>query len=187
MKKLMIAVAVAAMAVIANAASVNWNSGTIYRASDAVGTTGSAAANKAGLNAVTAYLYALTADQYKAAQGMDTATLYNTYIGTTATASKNSIGNGAANVIQTVGDASGIHYGLVLYVDTTNANLPEGKDAFVKAALATADVGGATGVTVGNMITTSAVSSTWTAVPEPTSGLLMLVGLAGLALRRKRA
>ena len=27
----------------------------------------------------------------------------------------------------------------------------------------------------------------WQAVPEPTSGLLMLVGLAGLALRRKRA
>ena len=31
-------------------------------------------------------------------------------------------------------------------------------------------------------------SSSWTAVvPEPTSGLLMLVGLAGLALRRRRA
>ena len=27
----------------------------------------------------------------------------------------------------------------------------------------------------------------WTAVPEPTSGLLMLLGMAGLALRRKRA
>lgn len=27
----------------------------------------------------------------------------------------------------------------------------------------------------------------WYAVPEPTSGLLMLVGIAGLALRRKRA
>jgi len=27
----------------------------------------------------------------------------------------------------------------------------------------------------------------WTDVPEPTSGLLMLVGLAGLALRRRRA
>lgn len=30
-------------------------------------------------------------------------------------------------------------------------------------------------------------SAGWYAVPEPTSGLLMLVGLAGLALRRKRA
>ena len=30
-------------------------------------------------------------------------------------------------------------------------------------------------------------TATWTAVPEPTSGLLMLLGVAGLALRRKRA
>ena len=29
--------------------------------------------------------------------------------------------------------------------------------------------------------------TTWQAIPEPTSGLLMLVGLAGLALRRRRA
>ena len=33
--------------------------------------------------------------------------------------------------------------------------------------------------------TTTAV--TWTAVPEPTSGLLLLLGVAGLALKRKRA
>jgi hypothetical protein len=32
-----------------------------------------------------------------------------------------------------------------------------------------------------------AAGGTWAAVPEPTSGLLMLVGLAGLALRRRRA
>ena len=30
-------------------------------------------------------------------------------------------------------------------------------------------------------------AGTWTAVPEPTSGLLVLLGMAGLALRRKRA
>jgi len=29
-------------------------------------------------------------------------------------------------------------------------------------------------------------SGTWTAVPEPTSALLMLIGVAGLALRRRR-
>ena len=34
---------------------------------------------------------------------------------------------------------------------------------------------------------TQAANTTWQAVPEPTSGLLMLVGLAGLALRRRRA
>lgn len=35
----------------------------------------------------------------------------------------------------------------------------------------------------------SQASATWTAaaVPEPTSGLLMLLGVAGLALRRRRA
>ena len=35
----------------------------------------------------------------------------------------------------------------------------------------------------------SQASQTWyaVAVPEPTSGLLMLLGMAGLALRRKRA
>lgn len=30
-------------------------------------------------------------------------------------------------------------------------------------------------------------ASNWTAVPEPTSGLLLLLGVAGLALKRKRA
>ena len=43
----------------------------------------------------------------------------------------------------------------------------------------------------GNMgLTTSAnkfANSSWQAVPEPTSGLLMLIGLAGLALRRRRS
>lgn len=33
----------------------------------------------------------------------------------------------------------------------------------------------------------SQAANTWHAIPEPTSGLLMLVGLAGLALRRRRA
>lgn len=34
---------------------------------------------------------------------------------------------------------------------------------------------------------TAISNATWSAVPEPTSGLLMLLGMAGLALRRKRA
>jgi len=46
-------------------------------------------------------------------------------------------------------------------------------------------------VAFGNMTATTTANtfrnSTWQSVPEPTSGLLMLLGVAGLALRRKRA
>ena len=39
-----------------------------------------------------------------------------------------------------------------------------------------------------NMVFSNALTAAdWSAVPEPTSGLLMLLGMAGLALRRKRA
>ena len=39
----------------------------------------------------------------------------------------------------------------------------------------------------GNMAPATQNASNWAAVPEPTSGLLMLLGIAGLALKRKRA
>lgn len=51
------------------------------------------------------------------------------------------------------------------------------------AAQATATVT----VNFGNMATATQTASNWAAVPEPTSGLLLLLGVAGLALKRKRA
>jgi hypothetical protein len=39
----------------------------------------------------------------------------------------------------------------------------------------------------GNMAAATQNTSNWQSVPEPTSGLLLLLGVAGLALRRKRA
>lgn len=41
-------------------------------------------------------------------------------------------------------------------------------------------------VAFSNMATATQAASSWVAVPEPTSGLLMLLGLSGLALKRKR-
>lgn len=42
-------------------------------------------------------------------------------------------------------------------------------------------------VAFSNMQTATQAAGSWSAVPEPTSGLLMLLGMAGLALRRRRA
>ena len=41
--------------------------------------------------------------------------------------------------------------------------------------------------TIADQASATADSSAWAAVPEPTSGLLLLLGMAGLALKRKRA
>ena len=194
MKKLMIAAAIVCAAAFVQAATVQWNSGTIYVASDAAGTTGSGNGYKAtiasGARPVTAYVYNLTLEAYTAALAMDTAALYDTYFGkvTPAADPKVSIGTGAASPAAYTVDDNSTVYGLVLYVDENNVNLPDGKDAFVKAALASVETS-TTLASVTDMIGSHVVSSNWTAVPvpEPTSGLLLLLGVAGMALRRRRA
>ena len=42
-------------------------------------------------------------------------------------------------------------------------------------------------VNFGNMQAATQAAGNWQSVPEPTSGLLLLLGMAGLALKRKRA
>ena len=103
MKKLIIAAVATAFAVVANAAAVNWQSGTIFVASDAEGTTGTGNTYRAntGTRLVTAYLYTLTQAQYTDALAMSTEELYNTYSSTTPTKSQNSTAMGLANISQT--------------------------------------------------------------------------------------
>ena len=198
MKKLMIAAAIVCAAAFAQAATVAWQSGTINVAKNAAGETGTTAA---GLNAVTMYVFALTSDpvgqeggmtaaqKYAAAQAMDAAALYEKFVkgGETAVGSKKTVPTGATQPIsQTVGDASGLNYAVVLFVDDTNANLGTA-EAFVKSVVTVTDIQGSGMTTKGNMI--GSAQSNWQAypVPEPTSGLLLLLGVAGMALRRRRA
>lgn len=191
MKKLVIAAAATVLAVVANAASVKWASGTVYTAADAEGTTGSGTSYRAnaGTRLVTAYLYTLTETQYNTALTMSTEDLYKTYSSTTATLSKGTTAMGVADITQSglpdgTTESPQTIYGLVLYVDTATAASYDGVDAFVKSYVGTATWQNTTGA---NLTMLASSQANWTAVPEPTSGLLMLLGMAGLALRRRRA
>ena len=186
MKKLVIALAVAAMAVIGNAASVNWLSGTVLE-------PGGAVANKS----VTAYLWVIDAATYDTLSGNATGTAmsdavyaaYGSNLGSAYT-SKTTSKKGAADLIDDsksygAGDSA---YGVILYTYGTGDEMQYmgnvGKITFESAM----DMESAkmSEFLLGN---TSAAAPAWStaAVPEPTSGLLMLLGMAGLALRRRRA
>ena len=65
---------------------------------------------------------------------------------------------------------------------TFNSSISDPQVIKLGAAQAT----GTTMVGFANMASATAASN-WAAVPEPTSGLLVLLGMAGLALRRRRA
>ena len=194
MKKMMVAAAIVCAAAFAQAAQVKWQSGIIYTAKDATGAAGTLMAN-ANARLVTAYLFTFADEAaYNAAKSLTNDKLYNDYIvgGKSATATANSTATGAANITQTgltdgSDQAPQTIYGLVLYVDTKTAASYDNVDAFVKSSFQTGTWKDTSGVNFNNM---AGGKSDWTAVgavPEPTSGLLLLLGVAGLALRRRRA
>ena len=177
MKKIIIAAIAVGFAAITQAASVNWNSGTIKLPDGAT---------TAGAGAVQSYLFVLSAEDYgKLTSGAD---VWNTYGDSLATASKTGTSNamGNANLTDntkayTTGDTA---YAAIIYTAVDG----EGNITHYNATYNNWTFTSNSTKSMANTFT-SANATGWTAVavPEPTSGLLMLVGLAGLALRRRRA
>ena len=193
MKKIMIMAAIAMAAIVSQAATVKWNSAQIKAPTSLTDGTKSTA-NAAAANF---YLFTITADQYNSLMAQSyadaSASIWNTYGGENLPSSAAGVtGNtGVLSYTETVGDAAGQLYRAFIYtyevVDGENSQL------YYQANIGAANVTGSGSVNgTGKLGTTWAGTSggaigSWTAVPEPTSGLLMLVGLAGLALRRRRA
>ena len=194
MKKLMIAAAIVCAAAMSQAASIDWSSSNIYK----YGSTSSSPTSDR-MAAGTGLVYLFCSQDF--AQSQVTEILSST---TTTAAEKNTalkaaaINDGVAmsaagkavGVDAWTADAGTYNYYMLIFND--NAVKDGGK--YVMSALS-ADIGwdGANNSTVGfstqKTLTTNAAnwSTVATAVPEPTSGLLLLLGMAGLALRRRRA
>ena len=158
MKKLLILAAVIVAGVAANAASFKWSAANLYASNGTDKYNGD----------VTLYAYLSTAD-ISTAKAVSTVTA--SAAGAVAATTFNDaslVGGNDYNFFFTFED------GGKLFTSSVLAN---------KAAQAT----GTTNHGFGNMQSQTQNASNWAAVPEPTSGLLMLLGMAGLALKRKRA
>ena len=188
MKKLMLVAAIALAGVSANAAAVSWTASNIYQP----GSTADKIAAGSGL------VY------YFCAEEVSTSTLLSTLASTETTLADKvsylnakSMDHAALDVAgkishdTTWSKAAGSYtfYG-VIFADTAVAE--NGK--FVVTAV-TSSIGWDNSADVivglGNQKTLTQDASNWStvaaSVPEPTSGLLLLLGMAGLALKRRRA
>lgn len=190
MKKLLIAMAAAVAAFATQAATVKWNSSTMYTVASADGGNTS---TKISGSAFTATLYTLTEAQYNSYLTSYTTdgnmkAVYDALKGTSG--ADMTLGRGGSFEVSTTASVDETVYGAVIF--TTKATFDGVEKDFYIANIASGTIGSEAGLSIGNPSTyylgASAGTSTggWQAVPEPTSGLLLLLGLAGLALRRKR-
>ena len=184
MKKLVILSCAAVFAGLSHAASYTWGSGALKTAAGKDGGWSSVTVNNAGA-LVTMSIYLIDATTYDGLAEksmMDLYKAYNTQTASLTGQNKNALGNliGAITVKETdAPDATQYAVVIASYKDATYG------DMFIATRIAAMYTSASKTGTATNMI--SSVSGGWSAVPEPTSGVLLALGLCGLALRRKRA
>ena len=179
MKKIMMFVAAAICAVATQAAQVDWGSGTM---------TLPGSTTKAGKDAVTGYLYLVSQSEYNALDFSNPDSVYNTYKAKTATATGNSNKSGIVTLSSeaSIGETQ---YAVIIYEqngsDPMQYVLSKGYDSVNS-------LGGQDKIASQNRFSTD--STGWTVkgsdtpgggTPEPTSGLLLMIGAGVLALRRR--
>ncbi len=165
MKRIIIAVAIAFIAVASQAAAFKWTAANVYDSSGTSKYTGTAA------------IYAYTTDVASAVKVADAFVVGGVFKSDAAGTATGFTADWADAVVDTTYNFYMVFEDGGKAFDSSSIKVVSGK------AIAT----GATSVAFGNMGTATQNASNWVAVPEPTSGLLMLLGLAGLALKRKRA
>ena len=192
MKKLIIGAVAVLAAVSVNAAAVTWQSGVVFGPSDAAGTISATSTYKlADSSTASMYLFLVAdATAYAKVQADGVYATYGDKL-STADATTSTLSSSKFADLTTSGhSASETVYAAILFTYNDGS-----KDWWLEntATVQIGDMGADS--SLGNLaryvggIKANGQLASWdsAAVPEPTSGLLMLVGLAGLALRRKRA
>ena len=192
MKKLIMMLAVVATAIAANAATVTWGAskGYLYEA----GTTTKITSGDAYLMFVTAsYTQSDLVDAFNGAKGDVAATL-------AAMGASGAMATGAGEIGSNARITGTSTYAATsdmtaYFVVFNNGNMFISATDSATYDPVTSEMALAFNSAMSNPSKAAAMNAAdgysatgwYTAVPEPTSGLLMLVGLAGLALRRRRA
>lgn len=109
------------------------------------------------------------------------ATLYATGIAEALSTANVSSGSIAATTFSSDSLVGGTTYDFFFVIEDNGKSFTSATKSVAAQATSTVTIGFA------NMASQTQNASNWQTVPEPTSGLLMLLGLAGLALKRKRA
>ena len=194
MKKTIIAIVAITLAVAANAGTISWATGNLLVAAGVNGGWTSGAANgfSAQQQEVLFSVFYVDAADYATYSTMKQSALYDAFKDETADfTTSNYNGTTYANSAiakDTAGVASQFYYAVVI-AEYTDTNL---KKDFYIANVGSGQANTSGTKSIGNLISAAgarAEDGGWqaAAVPEPTSGLLVLLGMAGLALRRRRA
>lgn len=186
MKKILMALVVVAMVAATQAATFRWyNGAAIAPVGDSTGTVATGTAYLFAGSNQSAILAAFLAGEDWTASAVASATLTAASKYETTTLAGASVSSGRVVWTETTSDATRDYFQVMvdgdsIYITDTvnvtvkgtgNSNINFSNDESLRAPK-----DAAAGYSNGG----------WYAIPEPTSGLLMLVGLAGLALRRRR-
>ena len=194
MKKLMIMAALALSAVVSQAASVQWTISNVSGPDGSLLGEGKAyvffVQQDSGKADTSSWASIATKEAFVAAladanfsytfDDLKDGTAAGTWSYNTTTASAIEQGS--------IGLSGLTKYSVYAVITDTETITDDTKFMVTSATTASSTYGDSAGTTksfsIGSQTT---ASQNWANVPEPTSGLLMLVGLAGLALRRRRA